>query len=193
MNNFDVETHCNASLHASLQQENPKFRGKYRIESARLKDWDYSANGAYFITICAKNRKHFFGEIAGETMQLSEIGEIVVKEWENTQQIRSNVEIDEWIVMPNHLHGIVIINRGIVETHCNASLHQNRFGPQSNNLASIIRGFKGATTKNIHIARFTEFAWQSRFYDYIIRDENELNRIRGYIKNNPINWANDPW
>ena len=130
-----------------------KFRGRYRIESTRLKGWDYSSEGVYFVTICARNREHFFGEITGGKMRYSRVGEMVANEWENTKSIRSNVTLDEWVVMPNHIHGIIIIDNRMVETHCNASLQEksptNRFGPQSNNLAAIIRGFKGVTTKNI--------------------------------------------
>ncbi|MFH1187862.1 MAG: transposase [bacterium] len=212
----NVETHCNASLqqrddvilppydncNTCLQQSEPqKFRGKYRIESARLKGYDYSSDGAYFITICTKNREHFFGEIINQEIKLSEIGEIVRNEWMRTPEIRENVILDEWVIMPNHLHGIICIDNSNVETHCNASLQQcneyqeqeyeNSFGPQSNNLSAIIRGFKGAATKNIHIAGFSEFLWQSRFYDHIIRNGDELNRIKKYIFNNPFNWEKD--
>ena len=179
----------------NLTKQSNKFRGKYRVESTRLKHWDYSSNGAYFITICTKNREFFFGEIVDGKMDYSRIGEMVKEEWENTKKIRSNVTLDEWVVMPNHIHGIVIIENHNVETHCNASLPKksqiNQFGPQSHNLAAIIRGFKGAATKQIHIAGFTTFAWQSRFYDHIIRNENELNQIREYIVNNPIKWDLD--
>ena len=182
----------------NLVEQPEKFRGKYRIESMRLKRWDYSSDGAYFVTVCTRNRECFLGEIVDGKMCYSRMGEIVAREWKNTKNIRSNVELEEWVVMPNHIHGIVIINR-LVETHCNASLHignvqksaANRFGPQSNNLAAIIRGFKGATTKQIHIEGFREFAWQSRFYDHIIRNENELNRVREYIQNNPLQWDQD--
>jgi len=141
-----------------------KFRNKYRVESTRLGGWDYSSSGTFFITICTKNREHHFGEIMDGKIKLSKIGDIVAKEWQNTNIIRPNVKIDEWVIMPNHLHGIIIVKADRVETHCNASLRNpqktNRFGPQSNNLASIIRGFKGAATKNIHMAGFCEFAWQ---------------------------------
>ncbi len=143
-------------------------------------------------------------------MGFSGIGVIVTSEWQKTEQIRDNVKLDEWIVMPNHLHGIVVIENadcanGSVETHCNASLPQrnkcpqpkqpteyhNKFGPQSNNLSAIIRGFKGTTTKQIHQSGFPDFAWQPRFYDRIIRNENELNRVREYIRFNPIKWESD--
>lgn len=94
---------------SSASQIEQKFRGKYRIESARLKNWDYAQSGAYFVTICTKNRKCFFGNIAEEKMQLSEIGKIVANEWQKTAEIRKTVELEAWVVMPNHVHGILII------------------------------------------------------------------------------------
>ena len=210
------------------------YKDKYRIESTRLKDWDYSRDGYYFVTICTQDKKCFFGDVIDEKVRLSAIGEIAADEWQKTAQIRNNVSLDAWIIMPNHLHGIVIINNNNephVETHCDASnnenthgvatcrdaLHasknrdahgitaqgdacnaslqkgvsyDNKFGTQMNNLSSIIRGFKSATTKRIHRARY-DFSWQSRFYDHIIRNERSLMKIREYIINNPLKWEID--
>ena len=174
--------------------EDGLFKDKYRIKSIRLPDWDYGSDGAYFITICVKNRECVFGEIINGKIKLSKIGEIVFNEWIKTKQIRSNVELDEFVVMPNHFHGIVVIKCDGVETHCNASLRaqiKNKFGPQSKNLPAIIRGFKGTTTKQIHLTGFDNFSWQPRYYEHIIRDENELNSIRRYITNNPLKWELD--
>ena len=133
-----------------------KFKGKYRIQSARAQWWDYAKTGSYFVTLCTQNRKHFFGTISNGKMELNKIGEIVDREWKRTFAIRSdmNLWMDEFVVMPNHFHAIIGIGvnkYNIVETHCNASLQlqpppKNKFGPQSKNLASIIRGFKSAVT-----------------------------------------------
>ncbi|MFC1780450.1 transposase [Patescibacteria group bacterium] len=113
----------------------------------------------------------------------------------NTEKIRKNVSLGKFIVMPNHIHRILIVNGPKVETHCNASLrennYKNKFGPQINNLSSIIRGFKGAVTKRIHILGCDDFSWQERFFERVIRDEDELFNIREYIINNPINWYLD--
>ncbi len=176
--------------------ENQLFNDKYRIESIRLKHWDYSSCGAYFITICTKNRECCFGEIINGKMILSGIGGIVSNEWQKTQQIRKNVELDEWVVMPNHFHGIVIINENInpVETCCGMSLPQkyNRFSkPISQSLSMIINHFKSAVTRQCHKIGFTHFSWQPRFYEHIIRNEIELNTIRNYIINNPTKWQFD--
>jgi len=181
-----------------------KFQEKYRTESHRLTGWDYSQDGFYFITICTQNRENIFGEIRNGKMQLSEIGKIVEEEWQRTEKIRRNVKLDAFVVMLNHLHGIVIIDNVLesknVETHCNAFLqkqnsgqnYKNKFGPQSNNLSAIIRGFKSAVTKRIHqIQPALDRVWQPRFHDRIIRDEDELNRVRDYIWQNPENWGKD--
>ncbi len=175
------------------------FKNQYRIESTRLKDWDYSRYGYYFVTICTKDKKHFLGDIIGDKMQLSEIGEIVAEEWQNSEKIRGYVKLDEWVIMPNHLHGIVIIqNENNVETHGHASLHRHiPFGDafnaslQRSNLSNVIRGFKSATVRKIHKKGFVNFAWQSRFYDHIIRNEKELHEIREYILYNPLKWQLD--
>jgi putative transposase len=177
------------------------FKDRYRAESARLKGWDYSCVGYYFVTICTRDRLCTLGNVIDEIMRLSPVGEIVAEEWQKTAALRDNVTLDEWVVMPNHIHGIICINDiGTVETHCNASLqsiasltkaqYSNAFGPQKNNLSSIIRGFKGASTKRIHLDDH-DFAWQSRFHDEIIRDENMLDRVREYIRNNPMKWELD--
>ena len=172
--------------------DNVLFKNKYRIKSIRLKHWNYSLNGIYYVTICTKNRECWFGDIVNGEMKLSRVGKIIANEWVETERIRSYVQLDEWVIMPNHFHGIVIIDNDNVvcnvETHGHVSLqteHTNKFGPQSKNLPAIIRGFKGTTTKQIHLAGFHDFAWQSRFYEHIIRNEYELNRIREYIFNNP--------
>jgi putative transposase len=138
-------------------------------------------------------------------MQLSPVGEIVADEWGRTEQIRPSVSLDQWVVMPNHLHGIVVIqetrrvethrrSKASVETHRDASLQEptrDKFGLQRNNLASIIRGFKSASAKRIRIAGYQEFGWQPRYYDHIIRNEKSFNKIREYISNNVMQWEFD--
>jgi REP element-mobilizing transposase RayT len=175
------------------------FKNTYRIESARLKDWNYSRYGYYFVTICTKDKQHFFGDIVADKIQLSEIGKIVTEEWQKTEKIREYARLDEWVIMPNHLHGIVIIqNENKVETHSHASLHRHiPFGDAFNaslqkaNLSNVIRGFKSASSWSIHQEGFLNFTWQSRFYDHIIRNEKELHDIRQYIVNNPLSWHLD--
>ena len=106
------------------------YKDKYRIESARLRNWDYGSNGQYFITICTKNRECLFGEIINGEMQLSHMGIIVFREWYASFNIRSELFCNCFVIMPNHLHGIIVINNSVnihdvVETHGRASLRNN--------------------------------------------------------------------
>jgi putative transposase len=175
-----------------------KFKNKYTIKSARLEGFNYSQNGMYFVTICTKDREHFFGEIKNGEMILNEIGKIVREEWLQTPIIRPNVNLDKWVIMPNHLHMILEICNMFVPgrdaLQCvstgNAE-YKNRFGPQINNLSSIIRGFKGVVTKRVHMCGYDDFRWQSRFYDHIIRNDESLQKIREYIQINPKMWERD--
>src|SRR5690554_2686213 len=140
--------------------ERDKYKNKYRIASTRAQWWDYSANAAYFVTICTKNRKHFFGEIKNGKMILSEIGKIAHSEWLKTFEMRPDMNLirGEFVVMPNHFHAIIGIGKNQYNSQCDthdrrrnamhcvstatADFPKNQFGPQSKNLASIIRGFK---------------------------------------------------
>jgi REP element-mobilizing transposase RayT len=179
-----------------------KFKQKYTIKSARLENYDYSQNGLYFVTICTKDREELFGEIMNEKMILNDAGKIVQDEWLKTPIIRKNVFLDAWVIMPNHLHIIIEINnqlsddiptRGRDALQCVSTgdaQYGNKFGPQINNLASIIRGFKGVVTKRVHMCNFY-FHWQPRFYDHIIRNDESLNKIREYIIKNPQMWERD--
>lgn len=180
-----------------------KYKNKYRIPSARLQTWDYGSNAAYFITICTQNREHYFGEIANNEMQLSEIGKIAQSEWLKTFEIRPdmNLEMGEYVVMPNHFHAVVMIGGnefnsgngfGRDAMHRVSTDHgpNNTFGPQTKNLASIVRGFKSAVTMQARLIH-SDFGWQSRFHDHIIRNTESFERIQNYISNNPLNWKED--
>jgi putative transposase len=183
------------------------FHNKYRITSARLKNWDYSRPGAYFITICAAGRERFFGRVERGKMILSEIGEIADSRWRDIPCHFPSVHLDEFGMMPDHLHGIVIIDPNnsvfIVETpESGVSTEKIHIAPQittkpatnpnwkSVSLGVVINQYKRICT--IHIRkRGYSFKWQSRFHDHIIRTEDELNRIRKYIRFNPVHWHDD--
>ena len=168
-----------------------KFKGKYRIPSARWAAWDYGSNAAYFVTICVANRAHDFGAITNGEMNLSPLGKSALDCWNEIPAHFPFVELGEFVVMPNHVHGIVAINKThAVETQNSASLPRNRFGPQSQNLASIIRGYKIGVTK---FARQNNlpFAWQARYHDHVIRNAAKQARIQQYILTNPQNWEKD--
>ena len=179
---------------------NNKFQNKYRIPSARWKNWDYGDEGAYYVTICTKNREHYFGEIVNGEMQYSELGKIAVNEWLKSIELRPDMQLDMecFQVMPNHIHGIVVIGcDGRVAMHCRDAMHGvstgetgNKFGPQRKNLGSVMRGFKSAVTTQARTLNIP-FAWQSRFHDRVIRDDEEFRRIAAYIEQNPLNWEND--
>ncbi|MBT3839680.1 MAG: hypothetical protein HOM78_11075 [Candidatus Marinimicrobia bacterium] len=187
-----------------------KFQNKYRIESARLKHWDYANPGLYFVTICSKNIVSWFGDIRNDKMQLVEIGKIVQEIWCKIPSHFENVELDEFIIMPNHIHGIIeikyntrrdAINRVSTSvTDKNKTINRvsttggitgkNNPMISKNSLSKIIRCYKGRCTYEIH--KFNpKFAWQPRFYDHVIRNELSLEKIQNYIQQNPINWKKD--
>ncbi|MGD9489096.1 MAG: transposase [Calditrichaceae bacterium] len=182
-----------------------KYKNTYRIDSARLRCWDYGWNGAYFVTICTNKRICYFGRVACGEMNLSNIGKIANECWWDIPKHFPFVILDAFVVMPNHVHGIIIINKSndgknlVLETQNLASLKQqsknpgipvNKFGAQSKNLASIIRGYKIGVTKQARI-QIREFGWQPRYYDHIIRDEISYSRMRQYISTNPRRWRED--
>lgn len=251
-----------------------KFLNKYRIPSARWREWNYGDEGAYFVTFCCKNHEHFFGKVVDGEMQLSDVGKIAEQEWLNSPSLRPDMNLDMEIfqIMPNHIHGIIVIGRNEYnccrdampcvsnddEYNCrdvmpevsndvecqinNANIRdakhcvsddydnnrdakdgvstewidilsdakhgvstcgddemckmieqhppENHFGPQSKNLASVLRGFKSAVTIEARTIQ-PDFSWQARFHDHVIRDDDEFRRIAYYIYENPANWIDD--
>jgi len=167
--------------------------------SIRLRNYDYSQAGAYFVTICVQHRECLFGKITNRVMRLHDAGNIVAEQWIKTGDLRDTVELDAWTVMPNHFHGILVITddagRGTARRAptCRAPTTE-RFGkPVSGSLPTIVRAFKSAATKNVNILRNTpgNKLWQPNYWEHIIRNEAELQRIREYIHNNPARWHED--
>jgi len=164
-------------------------------KSIRLKEYDYSQGGWYYITICAKDKKCAFGKVVNGKMILNEIGKIVEGEWFKTKQIRPNVDLDYYIIMPNHIHGIIIINeksnyrRGELQF----APTNKKFKSPSQTIGAIIRGFKSSATKRINIQCKTpnQPVWQRNYYEHIIRNDRDLYNIRQYINNNPLKWELD--
>jgi len=177
------------------------FQEKYRVESTRLQGRDYAQPGKYFITICTKNRHHWFGEIRNGIMGLSDVGCIVHNYWMQIPDHFSHIQLDRFIVMPNHIHGIISIHHhsfsvetcdSHVSTYKHIFSHELRVisgliipRPKPGSIGSIIGQFKSSCTKQIRSMGFTDFAWQPRFHDRIIWNNNVLHTIRKYIKNNP--------
>ena len=170
-----------------------KFKNKYRIESSRLKNWDYSSNGAYYITIMTKNRECFWGEILSGDMILNDLGEIVQNFWYEIPQHFPFIKLNEMIVMPNHIHGILLIDNdhSMIKTrNLGVSTVINRKQWKPGTIGVVINQYKRICTIKSR-KKNPEFGWQSRFYDHIIRDKYDLIRIREYIRNNPQMWERD--
>jgi putative transposase len=160
--------------------------------SIRLKGYDYTREGAYFVTICAQDRKCLFGEIVDGRMVLNEVGKIVCDEWLKTPILRPYVICDAFVIMPNHFHGIVTIADGRDTARRVPTVE--RFGqPVSGSIPTIIRSFKSAATKRINELQKTPGLklWQRNYYEHIIRDPNDFNRICEYIEYNPLRWELD--
>jgi len=145
-------------------------------------------------TICTKGRIPYFGKAEEDDVRLSAIGEIAAQCWAENPQHHSGIELDEWVIMPNHVHGIIIVVETVETLQCNVSTvdknQMSTISPKTGSLSVAVRSFKSAVSKLAHQAGH-EFEWQERFWDRIIRDEKELNRVRNYIRANPVNWKND--
>ena len=162
-----------------------KFQGKYRIKSARLENWDYSWNAMYFVTICTQNRESYFGDIAKDEMMLSEIGEIAQNCWLEIPKHFPFVGLNEFVVMPNHVHGIVIINKDAINRVSTIDSVSTEHGgitglknPMlSDGLSKIIRWYKGRVSyesRKVH----ADFTWQARFHDHIIRNDKSFQKSK---------------
>ena len=166
---------------------------KHHRRSIRLRGYDYSQPGLYFVTICCYKRQHLFGEIVDGVMHLNQYGEIAQEEWQKSSIIRPDIKLDEYVIMPNHFHGIVIINPVGANCCSPLQLSSTRLSMKPRSLSSIMAGFKSAVTKKINIIRNAPGTpvWQRNYYEHIIRNENALNNIRQYIINNPLSWHQD--
>lgn len=187
---------------------NDLFKNKYKIKSARLQSWDYSWNGIYFITICTKNMHHYFGKINRDnTMGFTESGEIAHQIWELIPTQFPFVELAEFIIMPNHVHGLLILNREnqiddlITEFNMKPGGSTGGNNPMlHDNISRIIRWYKGRVSfeirkiikeKNIETHDYKnelKFEWQARFYDIIIKTQDHFYTTSKYIIDNPKKW-----
>lgn len=225
-----------------------KFNNKYRIPSARLQTWDYGNNGLYFITICTKNRENYFGKITEGEMMLSEIGFLANKYWHEIPEHFPFMKLNEFVVMPNHVHGIIIIdkpdndggdggrdgggddggdgdgrdgggrdgddrdgdgrdgrdaiNRVSTNTETDTNTESDTDTKKTGgitgknnpmfheNISRIIRWYKGRCAFEIRKIH-ADFAWQPRFHDHIIRNQETYEKIKNYIINNPQKWNED--
>jgi REP element-mobilizing transposase RayT len=172
---------------------------RHQRRSIRLKGYDYSQSGIYFITICTHSKEWLFGHVVKGKMRLSSYGRIVKDEWLKTAYLRGNIVLDKYVVMPNHFHGILMLAkcRGTARrapTKVRKTSRYEQFGkPICNSVPTIIRSFKSAVTKRINELRNTPSyaVWQRNYYEHVIRNDYDLNEIRQYILNNPLKWQFD--
>ena len=194
-----------------------KFRNKYRIPSNRRRGWNYAGNGHYFLTIVTYGRESHFGCIENGEMILNGVGQIVYDEFFKSFELRKELFLGEFVLMPNHLHAIVILDKtkcvddvgttqGDILTQ--GTSHHPRFQRKPKSISSFVAGFKSSTINQIDdwidannrtMAKFNKNnpLWQSNYYDHIIRTATEYKNITNYIIRNPLKWEKDalkqPW
>ncbi len=171
------------------------YKNKYKTDSNRLQGYDYASEGAYFITVCTAKHLIEFGIIENGKMILNKYGKIVSEELQKTEKMRPHVKLGEFCIMPNHFHAILFFYEPEIPVENNkipqTPGYLNTFGPQKNNLSSLIAGLKSACTKRIITEGNKSFAWQVNYNDHIIRNQKELEKIENYIRFNPQNWDTD--
>jgi putative transposase len=178
---------------------------KHHRRSLRLEHYDYSQAGVYFVTICTHQREHLFGKITKGEMHLNTFGQVAFDEWIKTETVRTNIIIDEYVVMPNHIHGIILIQNSpqnnVDDVVGACGPHAQKTQPPSNgiltapragSLGAIMAQYKSIVTKRIQKLHGEKIpVWQRNYYERIIRDDGGLSRARQYIINNPIKWESD--
>ncbi len=174
------------------------FQNKYRIESTRLKGWDYSSDGYYFVTLCTKNRKHTFGYIENGKMILNQYGTIVEQCWFDLPNHYTNIRLDAFVVMPDHVHAIVIIDNTYPPVHTGFKPASMSLKPKSTDLSTpkhhglfeFMRALKTFSARRINELRQSPGipVWQTRFHDRIIRNVIEYYHVKNYIHKNPQRW-----
>jgi len=161
---------------------------KHHRRSIRLKGYDYAQAGTYFVTICTRDRLCLFGEIGDNKMRLNEAGLMVDTAWQDLPHHYPYVQLDEYVIMPNHVHGTIIVGAGLKPAPTNHAVPTKRHG-----LPEIVRAFKTFSARRINRGRATPGVpvWQRNYYEHVVRNEESLNHIRHYIIDNPQRWALD--
>jgi putative transposase len=161
---------------------------KHHRRSLRIRGYDYSQGGVYFVTICTRDREYLFGEVVDGEMQLNNVGQMARGVWEELPERFSSVRLDAFIVMPNHVHGIIVVGAQFIAPQV---VPWDRFRK-----GAINRAPKAVSTREIRRIVNPGFAWQRNYYEHVVREEESLNRIRQYVADNPARWAFDsenPW
>jgi REP element-mobilizing transposase RayT len=160
----------------------PRFRDRFRVPSARRRGWDYRWAGVYAVTVCVHGRICCLGEVVEDDIAVTGYGEIVASEWQRIPEVHPHVTLDEWIIMPDHLHGILIFQSPGPAPEESPPL-------PAGSLGIMVGQFKMRSTKRIRTLRNAGFNWQERFYDQILCDPNAVEKYRRYIRENPLRWA----
>jgi putative transposase len=170
------------------------YKNRYRIESIRLRNWNYSAPRHYFLTLCAAEKRHYFGKIVNGIVELSDVGRYASEHWTKVPEHFENVRLDEFVVMPNHLHGIIELTGPEWEPKITSDTKTveppKPLGPQAGSISHIVRCYKAGVSRWCKEQK-AEFRWQAGFYDRIVRGPQSLAAIRNYIRENPVNWDKD--
>ena len=159
--------------------------------SIRLQDYDYAQNGAYFVTICTNQRLCVLGDIRDGVMRCSTVGQVVEAAWQDLPHHTPGLILDAWVVMPNHLHGIVILPGKSMSETLSQTIPR---GPKPGSLGAVLGGFKSAVSRRVSASDLSLVRplWQRNYYDRIIRDNRELGATQKYIETNPARWDDDP-
>lgn len=194
-----------------MSSSDRRYNG-YRSDTLRLEGWDYRGSAWYFVTVCTRDRVPYFGTVRDGIVGLSPAGCIAVQEGYRTPEVRPYVRLGAWIVMPNHVHGLIGIttespaydggdlsqngpvadsSRRDESAHGHDRASPNEFRLHAHSLGAIVGQYKSVCTKRIRGACRPDFAWQSRYYDRIVRTRREWNAVRRYILRNPADWTND--
>jgi putative transposase len=169
-------------------------RKKHNRRSIRLPEYDYTEPGAYYITICTYQKQCWFGDVVNGEMGYNQLGYIVYSFWQKLPRRFQHIQLDEFVVMPNHLHGILIITDIGKKAQGNNKSIKEQFGkPIAGSIPTVIRSFKSSVTKRINLMRSNKIPpiWQNNYYESIVRLESGLDGVREYIINNPYQWDID--
>jgi len=166
---------------------------KHHRKSIRLKGYDYSRAGAYYVTICVQDRDMLLGKVVDGQIKLNEYGKMVAYTWNDLPNHHPHVCLDEFVIMPNHVHGVIIIDVGAGSVGAGSEPAPTKTKHKQHGLPEIIRQFKTFSARRINNIRQTSgiHVWQRNYFEHVIRNENELHRIQKYIIENPLNWDSD--
>jgi putative transposase len=178
-------------LYRSINMSEDLFKGQYRIPSTRLRFYDYASAGMYFVTINAHRNKCLFGQIESQTIVLSQLGRQLVECWSAIPSHFPHVELDVFQVMPNHFHGILLFVRDGEGAGGLATTGSSPGPLKRGSLSTVVNSMKGAVTYYSRQQGLKNTVWQARFHEHVIRNAEELARIRDYIIHNPAQWEAD--